>query len=36
MDCSTYVPRIFVQDLEHCMLNVTLLGKVIGIANNVS
>ncbi|KAI8992086.1 hypothetical protein BDF20DRAFT_904391 [Mycotypha africana] len=34
MDCSSYMPRIYVKDLVHRMLNVTLLGKVIGLANN--
>ncbi|KAG0741427.1 hypothetical protein G6F62_002823 [Rhizopus arrhizus] len=34
MDCSNYEPRIFVSDLVHCMLNVTLLGKVVGLAKN--
>lgn len=36
MDCSNYIPRIYVSDLVHCMLNVTLLGKVVGLAKNVS
>jgi hypothetical protein len=36
MDCSSYLSRIQVKDLSHRMLNVTLLGKVVGLANNVS
>ncbi|KAG1177172.1 hypothetical protein G6F70_002868 [Rhizopus microsporus] len=34
IDCSNYIPRIYVSDLVHCMLNVTLLGKVVGLAKN--
>ncbi|KAK4512722.1 Heat shock protein ssb1 [Mucor velutinosus] len=34
MDCSNYTQRIYLQDLSHRMLNVTLLGKVVGLANN--
>ncbi|KAL7310658.1 hypothetical protein PS15m_010129 [Mucor circinelloides] len=34
MDCSNYTQRIYLQDLVHRMLNVTLLGKVVGLANN--
>ncbi|CAO3640619.1 unnamed protein product [Mucor fragilis] len=34
MDCSNYMQRIYLQDLVHRMLNVTLLGKVVGLANN--
>lgn len=34
IDCSIYEPRIFVNDLVHCMLSVTLLGKVVGLAKN--
>lgn len=35
MDCENYYSRIYVKDLDYCMLNVTLLGKVVGLANNV-
>lgn len=35
MDCENYSSRIYVKDLDHCMLNVTLFGKVVGLANNV-
>ncbi|KAL9541135.1 hypothetical protein MBANPS3_009291 [Mucor bainieri] len=34
LDCSNYTQRIYIQDLVHRMLNVTLLGKVVGLANN--
>ncbi|KAG2235367.1 hypothetical protein INT48_004986 [Thamnidium elegans] len=34
MDCEGYVPRVNVTDMNYCMLNVTLFGKVIGLANN--
>ncbi|KAI9279281.1 hypothetical protein BY458DRAFT_545184 [Sporodiniella umbellata] len=34
MDCSTYESRIFINDLTYCMLNVTLFGKVVGLAKN--
>ncbi|KAI9482870.1 MAG: hypothetical protein EXX96DRAFT_605969 [Benjaminiella poitrasii] len=33
MDCSNYLSRIYIKDLTHCMLNVTLYGKVVGLAN---
>ncbi|KAI7903876.1 uncharacterized protein BX663DRAFT_505541 [Cokeromyces recurvatus] len=33
MDCSNYLSRIYVKDLTYCMLNVTLFGKVTGLAN---
>jgi hypothetical protein len=36
MDCENYFSRIHVKDLDHCMLNVTLFGKVVGLANNVN
>ncbi|GAA5801785.1 hypothetical protein HPULCUR_007238 [Helicostylum pulchrum] len=34
MDCEGYEPRVNINDMNHCMLNVTLFGKVIGLANN--
>ncbi|CEP10548.1 hypothetical protein [Parasitella parasitica] len=34
LDCSSYTQRIYVHDLVHRMLNVTLLGRVVGLANN--
>ncbi|OBZ90800.1 hypothetical protein A0J61_01156 [Choanephora cucurbitarum] len=34
MDCSKHLTRIHVHHLTYCMLNVTLMGKVIGLANN--
>lgn len=36
MDCEGYEPRINISDMNYCMLNATLFGKVIGLANNVS
>ncbi|GAN02079.1 hypothetical protein MAM1_0016c01519 [Mucor ambiguus] len=36
IDCSNYTQRIYLQDLVHRMLNVTLLGKVVGLADNNS
>ncbi|KAJ8656214.1 hypothetical protein O0I10_008008 [Lichtheimia ornata] len=29
MDCATYHDRIYIQDLQPCMLNITILGRVI-------
>ncbi|KAG0180530.1 hypothetical protein DFQ28_001129 [Apophysomyces sp. BC1034] len=34
MDCSTYLDRIFIRDLDSCMLNVTIMGRVVAIASN--
>ncbi|KAI8990123.1 hypothetical protein BDB01DRAFT_495453 [Pilobolus umbonatus] len=34
MDCSLYKSRIYINDLEPCMINVTLLGKVVAVAEN--
>ncbi|KAI7896843.1 uncharacterized protein EV154DRAFT_490978 [Mucor mucedo] len=34
MNCENYTSRIYVKDLDYCMLNVTLLGKVVGLANS--
>ncbi|GAA5812875.1 hypothetical protein MFLAVUS_006334 [Mucor flavus] len=34
MDCEGYEPRINISDMNYCMLNATLFGKVIGLANN--
>lgn len=36
MDCATYHDRIYIQDLQPCMLNITILGRVIAVANNAS
>jgi hypothetical protein len=35
MDCLKYSERIYVKDLNHCMLDVTLFGKIVALANNV-
>ncbi|CAO3650509.1 unnamed protein product [Mucor hiemalis] len=34
MNCSSYQPRIQIKDLSHRMLNVTLYGKVVALADN--
>ncbi|KAI8076327.1 uncharacterized protein BX664DRAFT_270956, partial [Halteromyces radiatus] len=34
MDCSSYTPRIMINDLESSMLNITICGRVIAKANN--
>lgn len=36
MDCATYHDRIYIRDLQPCMLNITILGRVIAVANNAS
>lgn len=35
MDCLKYNERIYIKDITHCMLNATLFGRIVGLANNV-
>ncbi|KAI8377427.1 uncharacterized protein BYT42DRAFT_570311 [Radiomyces spectabilis] len=34
MDCINYMDRIFIRDLDSCMLNVTIFGRVVAMASN--